>query len=568
MNTETKTCQNCKKEFVIEPEDFQFYGKIKVPPPTFCPDCRFQRRMLFWNGINLYKRTCDLCKKFNISIYPPEAPYTVYCPSCWWSDKWDFKDFGQEYDFGRNFFEQLNELWHKAPLLGLSIDPTTTKNCPYNHDSGYLKNCYLLFHANVAEDSAYAFYVNQGQSIFDSCAVEYSQFGYDIMHSYKTNRCIGTRNQLSDSMDCLFCRDSQNCQNCFASANLKNKKYWAWNKPMTKEDYIAEIARYDIGSYSSYKELQKKAAEHWEKQIVKSEYNEFVTNCTGSNVYNSKNAKDCIEVSNCEDSRFLFRMFPVANKDCYDISMWGNNLSLSYENTVVGENSSMLRFCCESGLTLTDAEYCKLSTGGSHHFGCVSVKKGDYFILNKQYSKEEYEKITEHIRTQMNEIPHTDARGNTYRYGEFFPPEISPFAYNTTLAQNFFPLTKNQAEEKKYRWRENEREEYETTIKAADMPDRIKDTQDSILNEKIACNKCGRAYRIIEMELRFHRQMNVPLPRECPFCRINEKLDIWVKTNERNKRKCSGCGMEIESHYKEAERQDVYCRKCYLDMLE
>ncbi len=567
MNEETRTCQNCKQNFVIASEDFRFYDKIKVPPPTFCPKCRFQRRLLFWNGVNLYKRPCDLCKKFNISVYPPDAPYTVYCPLCWWSDKWDARDFGQEYDFNRNFFEQIDDLWHKVPLIGLSINLTTAGNCPYNHDAGYLKNCYLIFHADTVEDSAYGFYIGQSQSIFDSCGVEYSQFGYDLMHSYKTNRCVGSRNQLSESVECLFCRDSQNCQNCFASANLKNKKYWAWNNPFTKEDYLAEVARYDLGSYTSYTELQKKAEEHWQKQIVKSEYNEFVTNCTGSNVFYSKNAKDCIEVSHCEDSRFLFRMFGP-NKDCYDISMWGDNLSMSYECMATGEDSSMLRFCFESGIGLSDAEYCKLSIAGSHHFGSVSMKKGEHSILNKQYSKEDYEKMTARIRKQMDEMPYTDSRGHIYRYGEFFPPEFSPFAYNTTLAQNFFPLTKDLVDEKKYEWRESTKEEYETTIKANDLPDHIKNTTDSILSEKIGCNKCGRAYRIIEMELGFHRQMNVPLPRECPFCRINEKIDIWVKTNERNKRRCVSCGIEIESPYRKEERAEVYCRKCYLERIQ
>ena len=33
-------CQNCKILFVIESEDFNFYEKIKVPPPTFCHDCK------------------------------------------------------------------------------------------------------------------------------------------------------------------------------------------------------------------------------------------------------------------------------------------------------------------------------------------------------------------------------------------------------------------------------------------------------------------------------------------------------------------------------------------------
>jgi hypothetical protein len=46
---EKKICQNCKKEFAIEPEDFLFYEKIKVPAPTFCPLCRAERRLTFRN---------------------------------------------------------------------------------------------------------------------------------------------------------------------------------------------------------------------------------------------------------------------------------------------------------------------------------------------------------------------------------------------------------------------------------------------------------------------------------------------------------------------------------------
>ncbi|MFA6585673.1 MAG: cytochrome C551 [Candidatus Paceibacterota bacterium] len=45
MKSEIKTCQNCKKDFTIEPEDFNFYEKINVPPPTFCPECRMVRRL-------------------------------------------------------------------------------------------------------------------------------------------------------------------------------------------------------------------------------------------------------------------------------------------------------------------------------------------------------------------------------------------------------------------------------------------------------------------------------------------------------------------------------------------
>src|SRR3989344_5135663 len=111
MAEETRQCQNCHAAFIVDASDFDFYKKVEVPPPTFCPGCRFQRRLLFWNAVNLYKRPCDLCKKLSISVYPPDAPYVVYCPDCWWSDEWDPGTFGREYDFSRPFFDQLNDLW-------------------------------------------------------------------------------------------------------------------------------------------------------------------------------------------------------------------------------------------------------------------------------------------------------------------------------------------------------------------------------------------------------------------------------------------------------------------------
>ena len=110
MRQETRNCQNCKKEFSIEPEDFLFYQKIKVPPPTFCPDCRLQRRMAHYNTFMLYKRPCDLCKKEVVSRYSADKRYKVYCPNCWWGDGWDSLAYGRDYDFSRSFFEQFSEL--------------------------------------------------------------------------------------------------------------------------------------------------------------------------------------------------------------------------------------------------------------------------------------------------------------------------------------------------------------------------------------------------------------------------------------------------------------------------
>ncbi len=497
-------------------------------------------------------------------MYAPEAPYKVYCPQCWWSDNWDPFEYGRDYDFKRPFFEQFNELWKEVPLLGLSIDPLASRISPHNNNAGHMKNCYMLFHADFNEDSAYGAIVLHNKSVLDSSLIHSSELCYDSMHTYKSSRCVGLRSQVTESLDCFFLKDSANCQDCFASANLRKKKYHIFNKPYTKEEYFKEIKKWDLGSHKTYKEVQQLAEEHWQKLPPKPHMDEFTINYTGSHVFQSKNCKECYEVGFAEDCKFMFLMYDPPIKDCYDISGWGNNLALAYECCLAGEQSSNLRFCHDSGLSLFNAEYSKNSFGGSNHFGCVSVKKGNYCILNKKYSEKEFNDLRERIISHMEEMPYIDKKGKTYKYGEFFPPELSPFAYNETLAQNFFPLSEEEAEDKGYVWREQENREYETTTKAADLPDHIKEAKNDILKEVIACQKCGRGYKIIQMELDFLRKMNLPLPRHCPFCRVNEKLAQWVKNLRVVDRVCSKCGEKFQTNYPKEEAPYILCKKCWL----
>lgn len=564
MHQETKTCQNCQKEFTIEPEDFEFYNKIKVPAPTFCPECRLQRRLAVFNIFNLYKRPCDLCHKDFISMYRSDIPYTVYCPKCWWSDNWNPLSFGRDYDFSRPFFEQFKELLHVSPLLGVGIDIPTTETSPYTNMAGHLKNCYLLFHADFDEDSAYSFYINRSRWIFDSALISLSEFCYDSMHSYRNYRCVGLQSQVTESINCAFLKDCMNCQNCFASANLRNKKYYIFNKPYSKESYFNEIKKWDLGSYKTYQEIRLLAEKHWQALLPKPTMDEFTTNCSGSHVFQSKNCKECFEVVGAEDSKYILMMNLPPIKDCYDVSAWGNNLSRSYDCCDVGEFTSDLKFCQQSGINLYDAEYCGLSYGGNHQFGCVSMKKGEYCIFNKKYSKEKYEELRAKIIEHMDIMPYVDKKGRSYKYGEFFPVEISPFAYNETLAQGFFPLSKEKVIAEGYQWQDTEKGKYKITKKTSDLPDHIKDTPDSILGEIVACQKCGRGFKIIKTEFDFLRRMNLPLPRECPFCRIDEKFARWVKNLRVFKRNCSKCGTEFKTNYPKEEVDYILCKKCYL----
>ena len=102
MKAETRICQNCKKDFTIEPDDFLFYEKIKVPPPTFCPKCRRQRRMTWRNDWHLFKKKDAHTGEEIFSFLPEESPVKIYDRGYWISDAWDPIDYGQDYDFSNH----------------------------------------------------------------------------------------------------------------------------------------------------------------------------------------------------------------------------------------------------------------------------------------------------------------------------------------------------------------------------------------------------------------------------------------------------------------------------------
>lgn len=118
---ETRNCQNCKHDFTIEPDDFSFYEKIKVPAPTFCPECRLIRRMCWRNVRSLYRRNCNLCQKVLFSMYRDDgAP--VMCVECWNGDDWDIYQNNQDIDWSKDLFSQILAILknnHESINIGL-----------------------------------------------------------------------------------------------------------------------------------------------------------------------------------------------------------------------------------------------------------------------------------------------------------------------------------------------------------------------------------------------------------------------------------------------------------------
>ncbi len=560
---ETRNCQNCKHDFTIEPDDFSFYEKIKVSPPTFCPECRRQRRLAWYNLTSLFHRDCNLCGEKFISVYPPDAPYIVYCTKCWYSDKWDFRDFGIDYDFSCPFFEQWNNLMHKVPLLGLIVNSNTITGFPYNNYSTYIKNCYLTFNSDNSQECAYGSSVTRSRESFSSSMVMDVDSCYDCMCLYKSNNCVGTRGNNRFCIDCAFVRDCENCQDCFICSGLKNKKYFFKNKQYKKDEYEKILKEHNLSTHNGYEKAKAEADDFWKTISPKPVWDTLSVNYSGSYVFHSKNCHECYDVVDSEDCKFCEMLWRKDQKDCYDVSGYGEDMHNIYEGSNIFEHASDIKFSVATGLNVSNTEYCKRAMGGFNNFGCISARKAEYCILNKQYTKEEYKKLREKIIKHMDEMPYKDKKGNVYKYGEFFPIELSPFPYNITFAKLFNPLSKDEIEKIGSYYLDIDKNEYKITKAVKDIPGSIFDVKDDILEEVIGCEKCGRGYKIIEMELLFLRKMELPIPHDCPFCRINEKLNLWVDNMHLKNRICDKCGKEFRTHWGQSRAPIIYCKECY-----
>ncbi|MBA4320260.1 MAG: hypothetical protein C0412_17830, partial [Flavobacterium sp.] len=226
-------------------------------------------------------------------------------------------------------------------------------------------------------------------------------------------------------------------------------------------------------------------------------------------------------------------------------------------------------------------EYCYATIGCHYCFGCVGLKNKEYYILNKQYSQESFDKLRTKIIEHMNEMPYISKHQITnpksqinsndqnskpreiiYKYGEFFPPELSPFGYNETAAQDYYPLTREEVLEKGYSW-----SDYESEIKYQfsdyQVPDDISDVKDNILEKILRCEISGKPYKIIPMELEFYRKIGLPIPRKSPLQRHRERL-AQLSPRKLYQRKCQKCQKEIETVYALDRPEVVYCERCYL----
>ncbi|MBI5156335.1 hypothetical protein HZA45_03625 [Candidatus Peregrinibacteria bacterium] len=554
-----QTCKQCSGGFSVTDEDIAFLAKLApviggsvrtLPPPQLCPDCRQQRRCAFRNDQNYYRNTCCLCKKSLISIYSPDKKIQVLCDDCFWSDRFDPLLYGIEFDESRPFFEQFAEL--KAGVPRLAIYHTQSENAEYTVHSSRNRNCYMASSLVDCEEVYFSDFTFKSRDCMDVFSCEDMELCYECAHSEK---CFG-----SDFLELCFntsgsayCFDCKGCTDCIGCCAQRNKTNWILNKAASKEEYASTLAKLRtdpafrdefIRKFEDLKLCTPKPAA-W---LVGCE------NSTGNYLMFSKNVRHGFNMKHCEDCMHVFEGH--RDTDCCDIMRIGMGEML-YECAAIVESRFSV-FCnltyqCDNMICCDNCQTC------SSCFGCMSGKKNRYCILNKQYTKEEYEKLVPTIIEQMRA---------TSEWGEFFPATLSPFGYNETKAQEWFPLEPEKALARGWKWSDYEQPLPKgiKTIPASQLPPSVADVPDDVLEWAILCEATGKPFRIIPQELAFYRKRGLPLPHRSPQKRHRDRI---AKQNPPRlyDRTCAKCTKEIQTTYAPDRPEIVYCETCYLQSI-
>jgi len=488
-----------------------------------------------------------MCRKDIVAAFDGDVPFPVYCNECWWSDKWDPLKYGQDYDFNRAFFPQFQELLNKVPKVGqLQL---SNENTEYSNYTAYSKNTYMCAGSFKMEDCYYARKSRDCKDCMDSNFIDSCELVSSSINCFK---CYNSDNLANcrNCTDCSYISDSISCESCFMCSGISNKKYNFKNKQLSQEDYENVLKEYQ----NRTPEEKSREFQEFNKTVPKRYQNQL--NCeksSGDYIQNCKNATECYDSFDIEDSKHVIESYDL--KDSMDVSCFDKNNELCYEVSSGGESNYNLKFSFCSCAS-PESTYLYSCFFLSDSFGCDGIHfKNKNCILNKKYSAEEYTKLKDKIIEHMK---------STGEWGEYFPIQLSLYPYNHTLAQDYHPLTGDEARKKGYKWADKDQKFYQPAT--INLPDRIKDIPDSITKEILACQECGRNYRITKQELELHRKIKAPISVYCPDCR---QVKLLAQKNPRKlfDRKCDKCGVAIKTTYAPDRPETVYCEKCYLDTV-
>ncbi|NUJ98244.1 hypothetical protein HGA92_05750 [Candidatus Gracilibacteria bacterium] len=428
---------------------------------------------------------------------------------------------GEEYDFSKNFFLNYKNLFQSINLPALMIQ-SDVENANYADSINSSKNVYLSFIVVMnCENVLYSYYIkHNGKNVLNSVMVwnscENIYFCSGIINSFN----IFYSRYIYHSSNTWFSRNLVGCSECIFCENLENKSYCINNQELEKSEYFTrkkQILKQKKEFINWYKNSNTGGMNMGSEKILGNFvlFSENIQN--GYFVNKVKNGKNLIISGGNEDFENMYDTFCCGGiSDFYGVFASGRlNENIYCSGNIEKSSNIFYSYFCN------DCSFC---------LGCIGLKNKSFCILNKQYSKEEWQELSNKIFATMEEDG---------TLGEFFPGEINPFYFNDTMA--YFiddSFTKEEVEKEGFMWREEKVKVdipegaevvYSTPPARSSLPPQSRGTQGGLndyqgfdssgnwkinpeILKKVIVDKNGDYYRIIKQEYDFLVKHELPLP--------------------------------------------------------
>jgi len=544
-------CKECQSSFNLFEEDIKMYRLLRAPPQKICPNCRQQRRLAFMNYSYVFRRTCQAPGHSEkvISLMSPSMPWIGYDLDYYNSDAWSSLEHNQEVKIDQDFLGQYYDLLKKNPHP-LIRRRTDCVNSEYSFSGGNLKDCYYVFGSWNSENVMYSTAAFNSRDVVDSYYTGFVEGGYNNVLTKKCSQCTN----IFFSNDCIasdFLYDCRNCLNCFGCVNLRNKSYCFFNEQLSKSEYETKRKEIDLGKRSDLKKVSQKFWQLVKLNPIRAYRIKQSNNVFGSDIDNCREVFQSLQAENSENIRYS--QFIDRIKDSMDLGFSGKSDQL-YEVANVGGGSSKIKFGYGSKNCI-DCEYIFSCKNCLNCFGCVGLQNISYAIFNKVYLPDDYFRIVDDLKEKL-------LKDGTY--GEFFPYNFSNFAYNNSLAQIIYPLSKEEILAKGAYWQDEIKANVgeAKTILATELPDSIDDVNDDLLSMAIISEKSGNPFRVVSKELEFYRRMRIALPTLTPLERMMQRFKIMSNLRIFQDQ-CFSCHQTIWSVHATKDGFRPYCEACY-----
>lgn len=543
---EYKTCEWTWEDFPIYEKDLEMLDKLSpviwwkkfyLLTPNLSPKAREINRLMFRNERKFYNIELENWKKEITTIHPLMRKNIVNI------EEFNNYDFTTQWlDYSWEFFKDFKELLFSSPNASRLV--AWMENSPYCNQEADDKNCHLNAGWHENEDSLYNTFAVKSKDVIDNYWVFKSENVYDSINIFDSSKVFFS-NQIKNSFQVYFWYDLIWCQNVIFWNNLENKNYIYKNKQYSKEEWLNIKNDFldKLKDYKKIEELKKEYNEFLEKTWKKEKFIIWSENVSWNIIRNSKNSFSSLYSEENENVRYINIAWNTKNSmDINSFAIWDKLYNVASWYNVFNSFFCASNLCCQNWFYNFSVDSIKFA------FWCFWfwLKNKSYLILNKKYTKEEWEKTVVKIIEELKE---------KWIWWDFLNPELSPYPYNDSVAYEYYPIKKSiylkdnkkineKIENENWIWKvyilESDKfiskaiihfwwerkintfwRTKETEINISELVEKItfdkipeiENIDESIINKVIICKKTKRPFRITKKELEFYKKYLIPIPR-------------------------------------------------------